>query len=205
MKRFGSSLVLSVITICYCLFPNVALALDPKWAPEFYVTDTSVSLCSPESICFDISATDPDVNDRLILNVTGAVTIADDTTFSFQLDKTICFLPDTAGVYMFAYHLVDRQNHHVYDTSYVTVVYESSGVIEDQSFSSISCDLTALRYLDIQATVSNGSALFSILSGPGTIDPQSGLLTYQPDTSGLFTFEVALTSDCGADTAIITD
>jgi hypothetical protein len=44
-----------------------------------------------------------------------------------------------------------------------------------------------------------------LLSGPGSIDPQTGEVTYNPEVSSVYTFEISVTDGCRADTATITD
>lgn len=74
--------------------------------------------------------------------------------------------------------------------------------LEDQYFSDFSCDLKAYRYLNIDAP---DGVNFELISGPGSIDPQTGVLSYIPDTSGVFNFEIAISNNCGADTALVVD
>jgi hypothetical protein len=78
--------------------------------------------------------------------------------------------------------------------------------IEDQFFTDKLCSLREPRELQIVATDPDGDELtFEKVEGPGTIDALTGLLTYTPDTSGVFTFIVAVFDASESDTATIRD
>ncbi|HDL01858.1 MAG TPA: hypothetical protein ENH23_06470, partial [candidate division Zixibacteria bacterium] len=117
------------------------------------------------------------------------------------------YLPQTEGDFSVAYLLVNGLGDSLYYYYTYTVYFNNSApVIEDQYFSSIACDLTALRELQVIASDSSTNSLtYSLLSGQGTINPVSGLLSYQPDTSGIFEFTVQVENGCGADTALVVD
>ncbi len=117
------------------------------------------------------------------------------------------YLPQTEGDFSVVYLLVNGLGDSLYYFYNYTVYFNNSApVVDDQYFSSIACDLTTLRNLQIIASDSSANALtYSLLSGPGTINSISGLLSYQPDTSGIFEFKVAVENGCGSDTAFVVD
>jgi hypothetical protein len=79
-------------------------------------------------------------------------------------------------------------------------------LIEDQSFSQKLCALRELRDLQIVASDPDGDDLtFSKISGPGSIDPVTGVLTYTPDTSGVYSFVISVSDETASDTANFTD
>ena len=79
-------------------------------------------------------------------------------------------------------------------------------VIEDQFYSNIPCNLKQSRHIQITAVDPDGDPLtFTLLDGIGVINPNSGMLTYIPDTSGVFIFEIAVYDSESGDTATVKD
>ncbi|MBD3333604.1 T9SS type A sorting domain-containing protein [candidate division GN15 bacterium] len=116
------------------------------------------------------------------------------------------FTPDTAGTYYVTLELT-------YGGEYVTAYYYQLEVfldpppnIEDQYFTATICQLPTERTLQIAANDPNGGEMtFALLSGDGTIDASSGILTYTANEVGLHSFMVEVSDLCGADTAMIYD
>ncbi|MCX6835303.1 MAG: hypothetical protein NTW07_09270, partial [candidate division Zixibacteria bacterium] len=204
------SLLLPILTaplfIGSDVFAQGGGAGDPEWAPIVKLpNDTTIVWCDADSICYDIVVWDPDAIDSISVSLVSGPIAYTPRLFGREFTTTVCFWPETSGEYEFIWRFVDRQNHVVIDTVVYTVEAGTPPIIQDQSFTSKSCDLRASRILPL-TYIGNGARLvFSLLSGPGTIDPSTGVITYQPDTSGVFVFRVALDSDCGSDTATITD
>jgi len=209
MKRRGSVLSLFVSAVAYLiLIHSPVLAQppvgDPNWAPELTLPDDAVvEWCIGDSICFDISAVDPDASDSLQLSLLRGPIEYQTQTFGYVFTTTICWIPAEGGDYKFVWQLIDRQMHVVTDSVTFTLIPGETPVIDDQTFAVESCNLKEDRQLPL--AYSGSGITFSLLSGPGSIDPYTGVITYQPDTSGVFVFEVAASSNCGDDTAIITD
>lgn len=90
---------------------------------------------------------------------------------------------------------------------YIYMVYDNAPPeIDDQYFSTSPCDIVESRQLQIEAYDLEGDPLnFVILSGVGAIDPVTGLLTYYPDTSGVYHWLVEVSGICGSDTAHVYD
>jgi hypothetical protein len=179
---------------------------DPEWAPVVTLPDDSTIVwCDADSICYDISAWDYDESDSIRMSLVSGPIEYTPRVFGHEYTTTVCFWPETSGEYEFIWRFVDRQNHVVIDTVVYTIEAGTPPIIEDQSFYSKSCDLRIPRTLPLAYVGNGGNLVFSLLSGPGSIDPLNGVITYEPDTSGIFVFRVALDSDCGSDTATITD
>ena len=194
-----------VILVCLILFSYPARAqdqsADPKWEPTLVLPDdTSVTLCEPDSICFPISATDPDDGERLILQlVYPPNNLPPDTFYASSFETEFCFFADTAGIYEFHFTLTDIQNHVVSDSVVYTVVFIPPPVLEDQHFAAEACNLKEDRVLTLSYDNPEGDWVFTLLSGPGTIDPNTGTITYVPDTSGVYEFLVEAANECAAD------
>jgi len=179
---------------------------DPKWAPVVTLPDDSLVVwCDADSICMVISAVDPDETDSIEMSLVSGPIEYTPYTFGHEFTTTVCFWPDGAGVFEFIWQFEDRQAHVVIDTVVYTVELGAPPIIDDQQFFAELCDLREPRSLALAYAGNGTQLLFELLSGPGVIDPQTGVLTYQPDTSGVFVFEVVLDSECGSDTAVITD
>jgi len=179
---------------------------DPKWAPVVTLPDDSLVVwCEADSICMVISAVDPDETDSIRMSLVSGPIEYTPYTFGHEFTTTVCFWPEASGVFEFVWQFEDRQAHVVVDTVVYTVELGAPPIIGDQQFFAELCDLREPRSLTPAYTGNGTQLLFELLSGPGVIDPQTGVITYQPDTSGVFVFEVILHSECGSDTAVITD
>ncbi|MBD3257304.1 hypothetical protein GF377_02635, partial [candidate division GN15 bacterium] len=178
--------------------------LDPLWAPTLDLpNDTFFVWCSADTICYEISGVDPDSTDTLTLTLLEGPIDIEPRVFPFEFTTSVCFAPEQPGPYTFVWQLTDKQEHVVTDTVTFTLEVGLPPVIEDQSFFAELCDLRQPRMLPL--VVDGSDVEWEIINGPGTIDPGTGVLTYQPDTSGTFQFTVAVSNICGADTAVITD
>ncbi len=79
-------------------------------------------------------------------------------------------------------------------------------VIADQNFEYKVCTDGSVRNLKVSAYDPESKPLtFEILSGPGSIDATTGWLAYTPDTAGVYSWEIRVFDECGAETAIVTD
>jgi hypothetical protein len=79
-------------------------------------------------------------------------------------------------------------------------------LIDDQFGFATLCDLGEPRYFQVVASDPENDPLTYVkISGPGSIDAQTGLLTYVPDTSGVFVFQIAVYDLSLADTAFVFD
>ena len=114
------------------------------------------------------------------------------------------YIPEVEGTVTTTIRVINRFSDSLYFIhNYATFFIADSVVLENQNFSSVACDLKTTRELHLSSI--GGGITFNLLSGSGSIDPVTGVISYQPDTSGFFQFEVEAVSACGADTAIITD
>lgn len=88
----------------------------PNQPPVLTVSeDIDTAMCEPAQICFESSATDPDLpNDTLIFSLTDSPQGA--TLFE---DGRVCFTPDGAGAYMFTIRVTDHCG--AFDEKTVTV------------------------------------------------------------------------------------
>jgi hypothetical protein len=83
----------------------------------------------------------------------------------------------------------------------VTVNLNQPPYITTTDTSFFTCDLGIEHTYDLSYYDPEGDpSVYELLSPFGSIDSQSGLLTYSPDTAGTYCFEVKITDDCNAST-----
>ncbi|MDF1543773.1 MAG: T9SS type A sorting domain-containing protein [bacterium] len=200
---------LLLLILVAALIPGVSseVKADPAWYPEITLPDDSTILtCSNDSICFEVIASDPDTNDIVSLLLIEGPVLFDSIGGHPPVSANVCFLPDSVGTYRFIWKVRDLWGKFVIDTVTFTVDYGSAPTVADQSFSARLCNLNDPRLLPLAFDSSGiGSVDWSLLSGPGTIDPNTGAISYFPDTAGSYSWTVVVSNWCGADTALITD
>ncbi len=115
------------------------------------------------------------------------------------------FTPNDAGTFPVTYLTVDKKGDSAYYYYQYVVFMNHPPTVGDLYLSDKLCDLGDSRQIQLTATdPENDPLTFTLLQGPGSID-QTGLLTYTPDTSGVFKFKVEVSDECGADTANVFD
>lgn len=213
MKRFGlfklSLLLLSILTITIGQAPDV-LAADPDpeipttWPPVIYDT---VSLCLGDTLIDTIgfwSENSSDPNETVEL-VEGPGTLEVERPEGW-LRAIYKYVPPVEGDFSIRVQHIDsgviKEN-----VEFVYTVYLNyPPTVEDQYHSIFSCDPIGLREHQVVATDPEGDDItFVLLSGAGSIDEVTGLLSYTPDTSGVYSFLVEVFDICGADTGIVED
>ncbi len=159
--------------------------------------DTTIVLCEPEEICLPVSATDANGNlDRC--EVQSGVGDIIDGYWCFTPNKSVggtitvrCF--DSCGAYCDAEFTV-------------TIELNAPPVVYDRFTSATLCDPDQLREVGVAAYDPDGDPMtFIMLSGVGTVDTQTGYISYYPDTSGVYTFEVGVYDTCAGDTGFVYD
>ena len=207
MRKEGSFLFILIILFSIFTFASPGVASDPKWAPTLIIPEDSVvTMCEADSVCFHVAATDVDAGDSLTLSLYSGPLDFTTTTFGAEFDTSLCFWPSNPGDYEFIWMLTDLQNHVVKDTVTFTVVIIPPPTIEDQYFAGELCSWESTRKLALSVdNPSGGELTWNLLSGPGSINATTGLLQYNPDTAGVYSFEVEVVNECGADTAMIYD
>jgi len=208
-------LVQAAIIVIFSIFGGLVPAnnllaapdLAPEWYPELELpNDTTMYLCGTEEVCFDVTGSDPDPSDTLILTlVSGPIELPPDTFFTNSFTTQVCFQAEATGVYEFIFRLKDRTGRKVWDTLVITTDVVFPPVLDDQSFAADLCNSGEERTLDLSYDNPEGDWTFELLTGPGSINPSNGTITYSPGSSGIYMFEVAVSNRCHSDTATITD
>jgi hypothetical protein len=148
----------------------------------------TITLCGPESICLPLKVSQPDAN------------IAVWPIGSLE-EGGICFTPDTAGLYQF---LVTASTECYTDscTFSVEIVYNMAPELVVKDTTLFLCEPgSEVNYLITAGDYERDSIQYSLISGFGQIDGETGLLTLYPDTAGIYCYKVVASDRCGADTA----
>ena len=207
MKLSGSFLSTPFILVLFLLVVSSSAFGDPNWAPELNLPgDTSVRLCVADSLCYDVVVSDVDKSDSITMTLLEGPIDYATHVFGPNFTETICFYPDTTGLYRFVWQLEDLQGHIVVDTVVFSVSVNILPVIEDQYFSEEVCFVPFPRILPIRAYDPDCDSLrYYLVDGPGTIDLYTGIIEYDADTGGVYSWLVAVWDDCVADTAQVFD
>jgi len=173
---------------CQLVF-NVSLDEMPSVACP---NDTSVELCESSTVCMPVN----------IYPATADLTITPEG--AYYENGNICLTIDESGSYEVT---VIAATDCGADTCSFTVDanFNIPPYITPSDTSFASCDpVEQLSYQVTAEDIEGDQIYYTLLSGFGSIDAMTGLITYAPDTSGLYCFTVKVTdSICGSDTAVI--
>ncbi|RME27987.1 MAG: hypothetical protein D6800_04405, partial [Candidatus Zixiibacteriota bacterium] len=181
---------------------NCQLPLDEP-PTLLFPSDTVAVYCGGDSVCLDLFGSDPNSGDTLTLTLLAGPVTFTPVTGVDTIATTVCFRPDTGGVYRFIWQLADQTGLAITDTVDLTI--NGAPLINDQYFSFLRCIPGQQRDLQVQAYDSEGDPIsWALVSGVGSID-QTGLLTYVPDTAGIYHFVVGVSDSCGTASANVYD
>lgn len=183
-------------------------ATNPEWVPTLTLPkDTTIRLCTADSICYDVNGSDPDSKDTLRLSlVSGPISFSPKVFPKNSFTQRICFYPSVSGTYRFIWKVTDHSNQIDIDTVTYFVTVNKPPQISDQSFVGQLCAGDTTRVIYLSATdLDNDKFRYVILSGNGTINDSTGELVYNTSIAGSRTFQVAVYDKCAGDTAVITD
>jgi len=218
MKRCGFSKILYVIFISALLAVPSGSAFADTAETSFSTTSggrpappgcppaitDSFYICTGETI-YDTVVVDgnlnhPEVSFSILV---GPGDLVVDNPVADSIHGYYSYTPPSADSYDVVYvKYLPGDDSVLYSYTYV-VFMSDQPVIADQDFAVNACDLGEPRILTIEAT--GGDLTYVLVSGPGSIDLVTGILSYTPDTSGVFTFEVEVSNSCGTVSALITD
>ncbi|GAB4322905.1 MAG: hypothetical protein Kow0074_14690 [Candidatus Zixiibacteriota bacterium] len=147
-------------------------------------------LCEPGDVCFDV-ALGPDSSDWIV----DVSPVGD-----FDLGSgSVCFTPDTAGVYRLVISATNACDISTIDTTIVRVLYNSPPVVSGPNYvAATQCGTNPVCVGDIAFSDPDGNILRVVIdSGNGDIDPQTGVICFDPDSSGTYCFRVLIEDSCG--------
>lgn len=154
--------------------------------------------CEPETICVDgFTASDVDGNlESAIVSLGGSPLTLD--------GDSVCFLPDTAGVYDLYFEATDSCGLVASCHTYVTVVLNSPPTISLDPGGTINQCTEEEICVGYTASDPDAGQSWSVelLSGTGTLDEANSQVCFTPAGPGDYTITVRIVDSCGlADTA----
>ncbi len=150
--------------------------------------DATFFLCDNSEICWSVSATDPDANLDSVYVTTSVGTYA---------NSTICFTPDTAGVYTFVLRAVDACGLSDEDTVAITIGLNSAPICELPNDTTLfQCTATEIRLPINSSDADNNFDHCELLAGPGSIVGSEWVYTPTSDQSVLV--KIMCLDSCGA-------
>ncbi len=204
-------------TVCFTPDPNANVirltASDSCGAEDFCETvinvtfnnapicnvpnDTTIVQCVPAQVCLPISADDIDRNLDYCEIASGVGEL---------IDGEWCYTPAGSGVETILVNCYDSCGAMCQSEFTVTFDVNRLPVVNDLYTAAFFCDPGEVRNLQVDAQDPDGDALiYELLSGPGSVDENTGLITYTVDAAGIFEFEVAAYDACGGDTGFVYD
>jgi len=171
-----------------CKVYNVTINSAPTIA---FVRDKSVFACAGEELCLNYTTADIDNNIVEELQVSGAGTI--DTAAN-----TLCFTPDTSGVYEFVIKVIDACGEEGTSTTTVEIDLNLPPVVDlgqDRSF--FLCEPGDSVCFPVSISDPNGTfhTLEAII---GEANYGNGQLCFLPDTAGVYEIAMLATDECDA-------
>ncbi len=159
--------------------------------------DTTITGCAENEICLPVSANDADGN------LVGCQIISGPGVIE---NGFWCYPPPSEGPFTITIRCTDECGASCEDSFTVVNAVGKAPTIANQYFSIKYCDEDLFRILQITASYEyNDFTIFELLSGEGNIDILGGVLTYSPDTPGVYSFIVDVSNSCGNNSAIIYD
>jgi len=211
MRRLGmlnTFIVLSVI-ICFSSISLAGTGGGPAVSPSgdnTGIPEDTVNLCLGEAINDTIIITYDDLSDTnvsiTLLSGPGELTYE----VLEHLYGYYTYTPDSDESFLIEYLVIGPNADSSYHQKKYVVYVDEPPVFDDQYMEAKICSPGNFRYVMFDAYDPEGQQLhYELISEYGIIDTLTGLIKYFPDTSGTYTFQVAVYDDCHADTAILYD
>ncbi|KAA3633770.1 MAG: hypothetical protein DWP97_08435, partial [Calditrichaeota bacterium] len=151
--------------------------------------DFTAPLCDSSEICLPYTTSDADNNIALEELAVGSGLL--DT-----VNNTICFIPDTSGVYTYILTVTDVCGSVDVDTISVTIPNNDPPVVNagaDQLFDL--CDITEVCWSVTVSDPNSNIATVNMLTPVGTYNGSA--ICFTPDTAGVYTFILEAYDTCG--------
>ena len=179
----------------------------PNYPPVFdpFQTEEDFYICEGSTIYDTIIVTDPNDWQTITLEIfSGPGTLSAEPATP-PVTGYYEYTPPEEGSFDVTFVADDGHGETVYATKTYNVYFNQLPIITNGG---AVVDVWAVGEevtYDVDATDPEDDAItFSLLSGDGIIDENSGLLSFTPQTTGTFEFEVAAADSCGSVTTTIT-
>ncbi len=178
----------------YCGLSDVDTSLvtiDLNAPPSVQLPDdTTYFMCDLTEICFIAQASDPDGEPVTISLDSGPGQIDGGT-------GEVCFTPTGAGSYTFIVSVKDSCESMDYDTIQIDIELNSPPVVIAPDTSLFVCDLSEVCFeVSTYDPDPNDVLTLELVSGPGSLDPQTGEICFTPAAEGDYEFVVKVTDLC---------
>ncbi len=170
-------------------FDTLIICVDLNNAPTVDAgIDQTIFQCTPAEICVPASSSDSDGN-LTSTNLTSMIGIYNGTS--------ICFTPDSSGIYTFILEATDDCGLTSTDTLLVTVTLNTDPICNVPADTILSqCTLAPVCLPLSGSDIDNNLDFCTIVSGPGSIS--GGNWCYTPTASQVVTVTVECVDSCGA-------
>jgi len=174
---------------------------EPPYFDPFADVDT-FSICLGETVYDTLIGVDPDVDQIITLAmVSGPGTFAS-TPSTSPVFGYYEYLPPAEGSFDVTFMVFDEAGDTTLATkTYVIYINEPPQIVSSDTTLSICWVGQTLSYVVAVEDAESDEIAFDLLSPYGSIDPQSGKLTFSADSSGVYCFEIEAADICGTDTA----
>ncbi|RKX29575.1 MAG: hypothetical protein DRP47_01455, partial [Candidatus Zixiibacteriota bacterium] len=116
------------------------------------------------------------------------------------------YLPEGDSIFIVKYMVVGPGADSSIEEHKYVIFADEPPLFEDQYNSAKFCSTGETRFFKVNADDPESVPLtFELISGEGNINQTTGWVYYLPDTSGVYTFEVAVSDDCHTVTAMMYD
>lgn len=157
------------------------------------VPDFDTLICESQEICFPVSAADDNDGDNVSITVSSPAYYNDQT-------GEVCFTAEASGNYPIVVTATDELcGAEVVDTVNINVELNSAPelVVADDSTYYFCSDPSEICFDNTVIDEDGfGDNVFSLLSGPGTIDPGTGTVCFTPTAEGDYQFVIQVSDIC---------
>jgi hypothetical protein len=152
-------------------------------------TDTTFFVCVGDSICLEVVASDPDPGDTVTLTLLQGPVVYPPRTAPTLIIDTVCFFPETTGVYQFVWRVTDNHGAFAEDTTGIVVTLNTPPVIvAPPDVDTAMCRVDSICVDGIYAydvdSLETGPPTLALIDGPGVYDAEMRTLCFLPDDSG---------------------
>ncbi len=178
----------------------------PNYPPEFEPpTQESFSICQGSTIYDTIVVTDIDDWQTLSLSLYSGPGTLTYTPSVSPANGYYEYMPAEEGTFDVVFVATDNESEPVYFTKTYVIYFNRSPIITNGGMiEKVAIIGEELNY-DVDATDAEDDPIaFSLISGDGSIDANTGMLTFTPADYGIYEFEVEVSDSCGADTSLVT-
>lgn len=209
MNRLKLLLIGAVSSILFfAAFPSFAQdgGVTALWSPTFenFKPQDSFYICQGSTIYDTVKVTNYEPDQIITITKLSGPGNFNSTPSVSPAYGYYSYTPTSEGSFQVVYEAHNSGGRKAQATKTYYIFFNHPPQITTGDTSFYDCFPSQTYTYSVHATdFENDPLTFSILSGEGTIDPITGLITYSADSSGRFCFQVEAADSCGSDTAQI--